>query len=142
MVVLVEVMENAVQRILGTYENLLDAEHELSEIHDEHKDEILGWDDDYVQIEDDYGNIITYQIIETPEENKKTDEKLNTFEIPVVFNHTVNVHRKINIQAKTKEEAIKLLKEKFKKGLICQNDLQYVDEFWELVNYKIINENN
>lgn len=65
MFVIVEVMENAVQRILGTYKELIEAEHELSKIHEERKDEIIGWDDDYIQIEDDtYGNIITYQIIE------------------------------------------------------------------------------
>jgi len=62
MYVLVRIEDEAVQEVLGTYKELLDAEQALSKIYEEcSQDEIIGYDDDYVQIENSYGSIETYQ---------------------------------------------------------------------------------
>lgn len=65
-------------------------------------------------------------------------KKLNSYEIPIVYNYKVDIHKKVTVQAETKEEAIKIIKEKFEKGSIDPKELQYVDEFWELEDLKIL----
>ena len=65
-------------------------------------------------------------------------KKLNSYEIPIVYNYKVDIHKKITVQAETKEEAIKIIKEKFEKDSIDPKELQYVDEFWELEDLKIL----
>ena len=65
------------------------------------------------------------------------------FKIPVTFAYHVVVHREAEIEAKTKEEAL----EKFKKQLELGNydpvDFEYKDEFWDYLDYTILeNEKN
>jgi len=137
MYILVRVEDAAVQEVLGTYKELLEAEHELSKIHDEYEDEILGWDDDYVQIEDDYGNIVTYQFFYI-EEDKKDKKNLKKFNISVAITYEVTIHNEIEIEAENKEEAIEILKEKIDKDNLDFSELKHIDEFWTFSNYKIL----
>ena len=135
MYVLVRVEDAAVQEVLGTYEKLLEVEHELSKIHDKYEDEILGWDDDYVQIEDDYGNIITYQFFYA--EENKDKKNLKKFNIPVAITYEVTTHSEIEIEAENKDEAIKLVKEKIDNNLDFSK-LKHIDEFWTFSKYEIL----
>ena len=50
--------------VKGCETDLLKAEKILSDLQSEiDKDDIIGYDDDYVQWEDNYGNIKSYQLI-------------------------------------------------------------------------------
>ena len=51
-------------KTMGCFENLTEAEAALGDMQKEYdENDIIGYDDEYLQLENDYGNIITYQII-------------------------------------------------------------------------------
>jgi len=68
---IVKVMKDGVNEVIDSFETMIEAEHELSKLFEEYKDEIIGYDDDYFTIENDYGDIITYQIIPIYKKDKK-----------------------------------------------------------------------
>ncbi len=61
--VIVELEDYSVERVLGYYKSLSKAESALNKLMKEYDDEIIGAEDDYFQLQNDYGNIISYQII-------------------------------------------------------------------------------
>ena len=60
---LIKCGEYGVEEIIDVFDNLTDAEIALSKMRETYIDNIIGEDDTYFTIEDDYGTIYAYQII-------------------------------------------------------------------------------
>ncbi len=138
---IVKVMDNGVEGIIDSYDTLFDAKLELSKLFNEYKDKIISYDDKYFTIEDEYGRLITYQIIPIYK-NEKKEKKEKIFKVPVKFSYYVIVRREAEIPAENYEEAVKILEKELDEGS-DPTDYKYIEEYWDYQTYEIEkNENN
>ena len=68
MYLIVETCEYEIENVIGCYKNMNDALDRIDDLRESvPEDEIIGYDDDYIEWEDEYGSINTYQLIEVNE---------------------------------------------------------------------------
>ena len=63
--IIIQNEDYSTKEIVACFDSLQAAEEELSKLQSEYaNDSIIGYDDDYFQVESEYGNIITFQLFE------------------------------------------------------------------------------